>query len=933
MFTGANSARGSGASDTLLGGANSEFFEGRAGDDFINGGGGIDQVIYAFDGPVDRGLAVNLAAGTVSGDPLRTGTDTLVSVEAVRGSILNDVFDATGFFSGSNGSFNEFEGGAGDDTIIGNGNTRVSYLNAREAVTVNLALGSAAGGTSTGVDTLSGVNAVRGSNFADTLTGFNHGINTLHAFEGRGGDDFINGAGGADQAAYNNDLTFAGITVNMSWDADASTGRVVGDAQIGTDTITGITSVRGTSFVDVYDAVGFNSSVTGLGTFNEFDGGGGNDIVTGNGNTRITYINATSGVSVDLAGTATGDASVGSDTFTGVNQVRGSNFNDTLNGTLANETFEGRGGNDFISGNFGFDTARYDFAGGAGSFIWDGTGTITANVSLGGHGVDTLNGIEAIRATNFDDFFDVSAFAGGVRIEGNAGNDRFVSGAGDDFFHGGFVNDLQSVIGFTDSDRADYSAAASAVTVNLAAGTATGGGGNDTLLFIENVTGSAHDDLLIGSAQFFETFVGGAGNDTINGGAGTDRADYSGAAEGITAIMATGIVTGGPSVGTDTLIGVEQLFGTSFDDTYDATGAAFGNSFDPLGGDDNIIGNGNTRLSYSTAAEGVMVDLTAGTVTGGISVGSDTFSGVNSVRGSNFADTLSGGAANEFFEGRNGNDSINGGGGFDMAIYAFDGAVTTGIVVNLAAGTVAGDPLRSGTDTLSGIESVRGSFQGDFYDATGFSDLSANAGSFGTFNEFEGMAGNDVVIGNGTTRISYGSAREAVNVDLGMGTASGGASVGFDTFTGVNAVNGSNFDDVLRGSAGDDQLFGGNGNDVLYGGLGADFINLFGAGSDRVDFDQLDEAVDVVFNFDGLPGGDVLDIADLLDNSTSYADGAGGALEDFVQFAASDGNGLLNIDVDGAGNAAGWQTLASIQGGAGLTVNDLFVNGNLDIFS
>ena len=43
------------------------------------------------------------------------------------------------------------------------------------------------------------------------------------------------------------------------------------------------------------------------------------------------------------------------------------------------------------------------------------------------------------------------------------------------------------------------------------------------------------------------------------------------------------------------------------------------------------------------------------------------------------------------------------------------------------------------------------------------------------------MAGNDMIIGNGNTRVSYSFAREAVSVDLAAGTAVGGTSVGSDT--------------------------------------------------------------------------------------------------------------------------------------------------------
>ena len=84
-------------------------------------------------------------------------------------------------------------------------------------------------------------------------------------------------------------------------------------------------------------------------TFNEFEGLGGNDIITGNGltglaATRLSYVSATAGVTVDLAaGIASGDASVGTDTITGgVNRVRGSNFNDTLSGDANDNTSRAR---------------------------------------------------------------------------------------------------------------------------------------------------------------------------------------------------------------------------------------------------------------------------------------------------------------------------------------------------------------------------------------------------------------------------------------------------------------------------------------------------------------------------------------------------------------------------------------------------------------
>ena len=98
-------------------------------------------------------------------------------------------------------NFNEFEGRAGDDTITGNGATQLSYLNATAGVTVNFtswvagqgASGTATGDASVGTDTFTGVQFVRGSAFADTLHGSNNLTGTVEVFEGRGGNDFIDG--------------------------------------------------------------------------------------------------------------------------------------------------------------------------------------------------------------------------------------------------------------------------------------------------------------------------------------------------------------------------------------------------------------------------------------------------------------------------------------------------------------------------------------------------------------------------------------------------------------------------------------------------------------------------------------------------------------------------------------------------------------------
>ena len=80
------------------------------------------------------GIKVDLAAGIVTGDAVNFGTDTLRSVEGINGTLLDDIYDATGFGANSVNvmsrgiGVNEFEGGAGNDIIIGNGSTRISYV-------------------------------------------------------------------------------------------------------------------------------------------------------------------------------------------------------------------------------------------------------------------------------------------------------------------------------------------------------------------------------------------------------------------------------------------------------------------------------------------------------------------------------------------------------------------------------------------------------------------------------------------------------------------------------------------------------------------------------------------------------------------------------------------------------------------------------------
>lgn len=428
--------RGSEYDDVLVGSdniGNVEIFQGRGGNDLIDGKGGFDRVLYWWrtDDNITGGISVNMAAGKVIGDA-SVGTDTLLSIEAIRATNFADTYDATGFSgsstnAGSNGTFNEFEGLGGNDSITGNGNTKIDYVNANGGVFVDLASPAPGVTGSTGIahgiapndlagvgtDTIfGGVNNVQGSPFADTLYGSNNGTQNGESFDGGAGDDFIDGRGGFDLAYYNQatpPVTVSGINVTVTTYNPTNDPlvvnnafKVVGDASIGTDTLVGVESVRGTNFDDTFNATGYNGANTGANppTFNEFEGMGGNDTIIGNGltglaATRLTYQSASDGVTVDLDsptngvpgstgiahGTAPGDvANVGFDTiFGGVNRVRGSNFNDTISGNANDNILEGQGGNDVLNGRGGSDT----LTGGPGSdtFVFDSAPLVPATIT------------------------------------------------------------------------------------------------------------------------------------------------------------------------------------------------------------------------------------------------------------------------------------------------------------------------------------------------------------------------------------------------------------------------------------------------------------------------------------------------------------------------------------------------------------------------
>jgi len=197
----------------------------------------------------------------------------------------------------------------------------------------------------------------------------------------------------------------------------------------------------------------------------------------------------------------------------------------------------------------------------------------------------------------------------------------------------------------------------------------------------------------------------------------------------------------------------------------------------------------------------------------------------------------------EIFRGYEGDDLIDGGTGLDRVDYSL---ATEGMIFNLGSGTVSS--LSQGTDTLRSVEEICATKLDDVFDATGFlggyTSSTSNVGSDPSgFNAYIESGGNDLIIGNGFTRVDYRNSMVAIHADLGAGFVDARIEsdkatdpyrlLGRDTLSGVYELFGSAYDDLLigggagraimelatvesfRGGAGDDTIQGVAGHDVV----------------------------------------------------------------------------------------------------------------------
>jgi len=323
----------------------------------------------------------------------------------------------------------------------------------------------------------------------------------------------------------------------------------------------------------------------------------------------------------------------GNDTLYGYNDS-----NDTLNGLAGNDILYGYAGDDSLNGGTGDDI----LIGGSGNDSYWLDSAADKALEYGGDGIDSVYSSVGWRlSANVENLTLLAgaAFAVGNGLDniltGNAANNILQGGDGNDSLNGGDGNDNLRGDGGNDIlnggngvDIANYENASAGVAVNLSLTTAqnTLGAGTDTLSNIEIVNGSAYNDTLTGSTannvldggagndslnggDGDDSLRGDAGNDSINGGNGVDTVHYATATAGVVVNLGlTGAQnTGG--AGIDTLSNIENLNGSTYNDTL--TGSAANNSLwggtgndvlnGGLGNDVLVGGLGQDRFVFSSA--------------------------------------------------------------------------------------------------------------------------------------------------------------------------------------------------------------------------------------------------------------------------------------------------------------------------------------------
>ncbi len=482
----------------------------------------------------------------------------------------------------------------------------------------------------------------------------------------------------------------------------------------------------------------------------------------------------------------------------------------------------------------------------------------------------------------------ISSGDGHDTIEAKGGNDTIDGGSGDDTIDGGGGADR--IDGGSGNNSVSYASSTSpaGVRVFLDSSKGTNSGGDaagDTLVNIQNLLGTKHDDLLVGDDKANildggagnDTLEGGGGADTLRGGEGIDSASYKHSAQAVTVSLKDPSKNKGDAEG-DVFDSIENLEGSKFNDTL--TGDDQANWIDGGEGDDTLDGGEGADTLNGGAGEDTVSYLTAnfnGTTKSGGKIGvtvnlinrdpkdmdkpatdsdslrhpnagaarGDVYISIENVQGSDYNDHILGdGAVNKLMGGQ-GDDTLDGGGGADV-LDGGDGQDTASYQSSTKGVKASMREPKNNTGDATGdiyidIENLEGSDQGDELEGNRYKNiLSGGKGA----DTLMGGGGGDVYDGgDGMDRVSYKNYDSAVQVYMASGEQSknAGGAVG-DTYRNIEELEGSDHADFLKGDSQNNRIVGGKGNDTLDGGGGQDTLEG-GEGVDTVSFESFTKKI------------------------------------------------------------------------------------------
>ncbi|QHG17565.1 calcium-binding protein [Nostoc sp. ATCC 53789] len=335
--------------------------------------------------------------------------------------------------------------------------------------------------------------------------------------------------------------------------------------------------------------------------------------------------------------------------------------------------------------------------------------------------------------------------------------------------------------------------------------------------------------------------------------------------------------------------------------------------------------------------------------------GGDYFN-INNSSGKNFLD---GGSENDSFSASytTGNNTLNGGEGNDyLYIYHSSGN-------NLLNGGSEDDRLYA--SNTSGNNTLKGGTGDDVLDISFSSGNNLLSGGLGNDQLYAYSAsGNNTLKGGSdndsfhlsapsvtpdvlvTQTVDGGTGDDYLSIDYSSFTTEGITST-FDTVTNQGSITAGTYrvsyknieqldifgtanTDTILGSNGNDFLFGNDGNDLLTGGRGNDYL-FGGEGTDTFAFNNYDEGVDSLYDFDPIAeviqvsaagfGGSLAESALL----TSQFTIGSAATTDAQRFIYDNGTGALFFDQDGSGGTFTQVQFAQLSDGLSLSATNFVV--------